>query len=251
MKRFLYILAITMATVCTMQAAPVNQAEARQVAGQFFSASSSRLAAPAAQSAIRLVYTAENERFYVFDRGARGGFVVVAGDDRLPQVLGYGNSGDFSAPDLPPSLRYWLGEMNRQIEYLHAHNEVAAHHPIKRATAVAPLLATQWDQGSPYNNQCPTYTTSTGVTNRAVTGCVATGLAQVMNYYQWPDVGMGSHSYVCNVNDMTTVELSADFSQSVYRWDLMLDTYDENSDPESCEAVAKLMSDLGISMEMG
>ena len=251
MKRFLYILAITMATVCTMQAAPVNQADARQVAGQFFSASSSRLAAPAAQSAIRLVYTAENERFYVFDRGARGGFVVVAGDDRLPQVLGYGNSGDFSAPDLPPSLRYWLGEMNRQIEYLQAHNEVAAHHPIKRATAVAPLLATQWDQGSPYNNQCPTYTTSTGVTNRAVTGCVATGLAQVMNYYQWPDVGTGSHSYNCNVNDMTPTYLSVDFSQSFYRWDLMLNSYDDNSSPESCDAVAKLMSDVGISMDMG
>ena len=251
MKRLFFFFTIAVAMVCNVQAAHVGEMAARQVADQFFSAKSSRLAAPAAQSAIRLAYTAENDRFYVYDRGARGGFVVVSGDDRLPQVLGYGESGDFSSINLPPSVKYWLDEMNRQIAYLQAHDDAVAHQPAKRVNAVAPLISTRWDQGAPYNDQCPTYTTPSGATMRAVTGCVATGVAQVMNYFQWPDVGRGSHSYTCNVNDMTPTELSVDYSQSVYRWDLMLNDYNANSSPESCEAVAKLMSDVGISMNMG
>ena len=237
-----------MATVCSLQAAQVGEAAARQVANKFFMANSSRLMAPAAQSALRLAYTAEDNHFYVFDRGSHGGFVVVAGDDRLPQVLGYGAEGDFSASTLPPSVQYWVDEMNRQIAYLQSHSGVSAHQPAKQATVVEPLVTTQWDQGTPYNNYCPTYNGGT----RSAAGCVATAMAQMMNYHEWPQVGRGSHSYSCNVdnNPDNYVELSADFSQSVYRWDQMLDIYDENSSEEACDAVAKLMLDVGISLDM-
>ena len=250
MKRLLFILAITMATVFSVQAAHVSEAQARQIAGSFFSAKSLRAPSHGGQPTLQLAYTADREHFYIYDRG-HSGFVVVAGDDRLPQVLGYSETGHFSATQVPPAMKYWMQEMNRQIAYLQEHDNVVAQVPFQHETAVDALMTTLWDQGTPFNDLCPTYTDNAGNTFRSVTGCVATAFAQVMNYYQWPDVGVGSHSYVCNVNDMTTVELSADFSQSVYRWDLMLDTYDENSDPESCQAVAKLMSDVGISMEMG
>ncbi len=251
MKKLLCVLAIALATACSVGAAQVTSADARQVADRFFSARSSRLAPQAGQAALRLAYSAEQERFYVFDRGARGGFVVVAGDDRLPQVLGYSETGTFTATDLPPAMEYWMGEMDRQIAYLQSHPEAVPHRPAPRKTAVGPLMTTLWDQDEPYNNHCPMYYSSNGDSARAVTGCVATACAQVMNYNQWPDVGRGSHSYTCNVNEMTVTQLSADYSQSVYRWDLMLDSYDANSSAESCEAVAKLMSDVGISMDMG
>ncbi len=250
-KRLFFILAISMAAVCSLQAAHVTVNDARQVADRYFSAKPSRMAASSGPSTVRLAYTAENERFYIFDRGARNGFVIVSGDDRLPQVLGYGDKGDFSVSHLPDAVQYWLDEMNRQIAYLQSHSDAKAHVPAKRATAVAPLMSTIWDQGAPYNNYCPTYTDANGNTGRAVTGCVATAFAQVMNYHQWPNVGRGSHAYYCNVNEMTPTNLSADFSQSVYRWDLMLDDYSEDSPAESCDAVARLMSDVGISMDMG
>ncbi len=240
-----------MAVVGSLQAAQVSVTDARQVADQFFSVKAQRMPAVAGQSAIRLAYTADQERFYVFDRGVNGGFVVVAGDDRLPQVLGYSVMGDFDANVMPDGLRYWLDEMNRQIAFLQSHPAVKVHRPAPPVTVVEPLLTTKWDQGAPYNNLCPYYYNSAGDSARAVTGCVATATAQVMNYNKWPDVGRGSHSYMCNVNNMTPTQLSADFSQSVYQWDLMLDEYDAGSSPESCEAVAKLMSDVGISINMG
>ena len=248
MKRILFVVAIAMATFYGLHAAQVSEAAARQVADKFFSAHSSQLMAPAAQSSMRLAYKAQDNHFYVFDRGSHGGFVVVAGDDRLPQVLGYGAEGDFSANTLPPSVQYWLDEMNRQIAFLQSHSDVSAHLPSKQATVVEPLVTTQWDQGTPYNNYCPTY----GGGTRSAAGCVATAMAQMMNYHQWPAVGRGSHSYSCNVdnNPDNYVELSVDFSQSVYRWDQMLDIYDDSSSEESCDAVAKLMLDVGVSLDM-
>ena len=97
-----------MATFYSLQAASINKTEARQVAVDFFSSKSSRMMAPATPSGVHLAYTAENDRFYVYDRGRNGGFVVIAGDDRLPQVLGYGDKGDFSTSALPSSVQYWI-----------------------------------------------------------------------------------------------------------------------------------------------
>ena len=251
MKRIsLICFVVTLSMVCTMQASPVSVADARQVATDFFSSAAPRLASHAGQSMVRLAYKAEQDRFYVFDRGEHGGFVVVSGDDRLPQVLGYGAEGDFSSADLPPAVQYWMDELDKQIAFLQSHRNVRVHYPVSRATAVEPLLTTQWNQDDPYNRYCPTYDTPNGTTVRSMTGCVATASAQLMNFYQWPPVGRGNHTYFCNVNDVTPTELSADFSQSVYRWDLMQDTYDESSSEESCDAVARLMSDVGISMDM-
>ena len=250
MKRLLFLFTIGFALVCNVQAARVDETAARQVANQFFSATSFRLMAQPGAPDVRLAYTAPEGRFYVYDRGTEGGFVVIAGDDRLPQVLAHGATGDFASRILPPAVQYWMDEMNRQIAFLQAHSDAAAYRPIKRAAVVDPLLTTRWSQEAPYNDLCPTYSTSSGAPQRAVTGCVATAVAQAMNYYRWPDVGRGSHSYFCNVNGSTGTELSVDFSQSQYQWDLMLDDYDEASSPESREAVAKLMLDVGISMNM-
>ncbi len=251
MKRFIFFFIAAMAMAGSLRAAPVGEADARLVADKFLATQSARFATHSGPSATRLAYAAEQGRFYVFERGTHGGFVVVAGDDRLPQVLAYGESGDFTAGTLPPAVRYWMDEMNRQIAYLQAHSDMAVHQPAKRAQAVGPLMTSRWNQGAPFNNYCPTYTDGYGNTARAVTGCVATATAQVMNYWQWPPVGRGSHSYYCNVADLTPTQLSADFSQSVYHWDLMLDEYDEGSSPESCDAVARLMADIGIASEMG
>lgn len=250
MKRLLFILAVIMAAVSGMQAAPVNESAARNIADAFFSANLSRFSAPGSQPVTRLAYTADADRFYVYDRGERGGFVVVAGDDRLPQVLGYSDSGTFAADNLPLPMQDWMAEMNREIAYLQAHGGMAIHQPRRQVTVVQPLLTSQWDQDWPYNLLCPTYNLG-GETMRAVTGCVATAMTQIMYYHKWPLQGTGSHSYNCNVNDTDPTVLSADFSQSFYQWDQMLDTYDQNSSEESCYAVAKLMSDAGISVNMG
>ena len=161
MKRFLFILAITMATVFSVQAAHVSEAQARQIAGSFFSAKSLRAPSHGGQPTLQLAYTADREHFYIYDRG-HSGFVVVAGDDRLPQVLGYSETGHFSATQVPPAMKYWMQEMNRQIAYLQEHDNVVAQVPFQHETAVDALMTTLWDQGTPFNDLCPTYTDNAG-----------------------------------------------------------------------------------------
>lgn len=195
--------------------------------------------------------TASGEaHYYVFNLTDAPGYVIIAGDDIATPVLGYSDNGSFDASNMPDGLRYWLGEYQRQLEYLKLHPECARQAP-STSTPVKPLLTCNWNQSSPYNNNCPTYSSSSG-TKRAVTGCVATATAQIMYYHKWPDQGTGSHSYSCYVNGSSrATTLSANFANSHYDWANMIDNYDSNSTSTQNAAVAQLMSDVGISVDMG
>lgn len=71
-----------------------------------------------------------------------------------------------------------------------------------------------------------------------------------MYYHKWPIQGSGSNSYQWTLNGENLGTLSADFSQSIYNWDAMTDIYNSSSSEESRDAVARLMSDIGIASEM-
>ncbi len=105
--------------------------------------------------------------------------------------------------------------------------------------AVTPLMTSRWDQGNPYNLYTPTVET-----RHAPTGCSATAQAQIMYYWKYPAWGQGSHAYPWK--DTT---LGADFMHEYY-WGRMVDMCTPFSSPSAKDAVARLMSDVGISMDM-
>ena len=116
-------------------------------------------------------------------------------------------------------------------------------------TEVKPLLTTRWEQGSPYNNNCPTAPSSS---NHCLTGCVATAMAQVMKYYQYPDKGKGNVNYWYRGDDGQQHNVEVDFGKSIYQWDMMKDSYtlsDHRTAAEQ-EAVARLMADCGAAVQM-
>ena len=228
------------------QAGPISPEQAESIASQFatsstspFKIKSTATGAATAKVAYAATSTTDASRnlLYVVNNG--NGYVVVAGDDAAPDmVLGYADGGQFSYDQAPENLRHWLDEYARQIEYMTANGITAADQAQapKFDTEVAPMLTTQWDQNAPYNALCP---------NGYPTGCVATAMAQVMNYHEWPKQGTGSHSY--NWNGQT---LSADFGSTTYDWNNMADIYDgTNSDAEN-DAVATLMYHCGVATEM-
>ena len=190
----------------------------------------------------QLVLANNHDEFFVFNDESNGGYVIVSGDERTPDVLAYSYNGHYNSGSVPCNMKAVLDDYAEQISYLRTHPEYKL--PVVRRTEetkVAPLLGeTAWYQSWPYNNMCPTIDGQ-----HCVTGCVATATAQVMYYHKWPERGTGSNSYEWNGHT-----LSADFSQSVYRWDLMTPTYDSNSNKESCDAVALLMHDVGYACWM-
>ncbi len=105
---------------------------------------------------------------------------------------------------------------------------------------VTPLLATKWNQDTPFWN----YTPRVGG-EPTPAGCSAVAMAQVMNYWKHPAQGQGSHSYTWNGQT-----LSADFNHP-YHWSLMRDTYYAGTyTAAQADAVARLCSDVGISIDM-
>ncbi|MDO5447977.1 MAG: C10 family peptidase, partial [Prevotellaceae bacterium] len=78
-----------------------------------------------------------------------------------------------------------------------------------------------------------------------VVGCMATAMSQIMYYHKWPQKGRGYHKY-----EWDGKTYSCNFSESVYDWDNMLPNYRGSYSVEQADAVAKLCSDVGISLDM-
>ena len=206
---------------------------------------------------LRLMYTqksGDNTLFYVFET-AKGGFLIASANDNANPVLGYTGNGTFHEALSIPSFKAWVNDCNKALTFvanqpeaafredyvrsMHRSNAARANMPI----VVSPLLESiAWNQGTPYNKECPLVQGE-----RCVTGCVATAMAMVMKYWEWPIHGTGEVSYVTSSRG---IELNADFSQSTYEWSSMLNRYDGEYTEEQVAAVAKLMSDVGISVQM-
>lgn len=192
--------------------------------------------------------TRSYSNFYIFS--SENSFVIVAADDRVKPIIGYSDSNPFVLNENMTNVNYWLGKVNNEIQYV-VDNDIKATEEIenewktllagnslapKSRATVEPLLTTKWNQGAPFNNMCP---------GGSVTGCVATAMAQIMNYWEWPKTGIGSFSY--KENDYG--ELTVDFSSATYDWANMKDTYGSYT-PTEANAVATLMYHCGVSVKM-
>ena len=258
MKKLFYgtvVLAIIILICPATNAKQLNSKEALTIATNFLQQSTTKSSHSQSISQLTLAHTAKSavdinkNCLYVFNKGEHDGFIIVAADDCVStEILGYSNTGEFNNDNIPTNFKWWLEQNQREIDYAikNGLNSTASIQPF--ATSVSPLLGNiSWDQGHPYNSLCPTLTNSKGEAEHTVTGCVATATAQVMRYYKWPSKGQGSNSYLWENGNKT---LSMDFSKSVYDWDNMTETYDNNSTSTQKNAVAKLMYDCGISCNM-
>ena len=190
---------------------------------------------------------ADFSNFYVF--GGENCFVIVSADDCVKPILGYSDENPFGTDAMPENVYGWLKDYDNQIQFA-VENHVKASSDArsrwqnlkagivsqeKSTNSISPLLQTKWNQGSPFNALCPSGT---------VTGCVATAMAQVMKYWNYPSHGVGSHSYSWNGRT-----LSADFGNTSYDWDNMKGTYSSYTNDEKL-AVATLMYHCGVSVDM-
>ena len=187
----------------------------------------------------RAAATATPQPYYVFNDDAGKGFVVVAGDDKMGEVLAYSNEASIDMANLNPEARYLFDAYRQVYEELRKNKALTtrAGAATKTTDAVQPLLKSKWGQDYPYSKQ-----------TRYMTGCVATAVAQVMYFHKWPAQGKGQESYTVKFDN--TVR-SADFTQSRYDWDNMLPNYNRrNVTAQQEDAVALLMNDVGIATNM-
>ncbi len=168
---------------------------------------------------------------YFFPLG-NDSYAIASADDNAPAMPGY-----FTATDLnhmPPAMSAMLDAYALTIVTQSQATLLSECEPIR------PLIKTSWDQESPYNEMCP----MDGDVH-AMTGCVATAMAQVMNYYRWPEKPTGTVTYLDGDQ-----YAQLDLSQYTFEWDLMLNSYKRNPSQAQIDAVATLMYAAGRSVNM-
>ena len=234
MKRLLHIQFLLVLLLALgyspLQAKRITQWQAQQQAYSFWGKQMPQKAKAKSRTATT---ASPSDAYYVFNNDA-GGFVIIAGDDAVTPVLGYTSTGTFDAENLPDGLKDLLKSYERQIAAL-GDNYVANQTATRAGFTGEKLLKTaEWNQNAPFNKYTP---------NNYVTGCVATAGAIVMKHHGYPAKGIGSHSYTWNGQDLT-----ANFEHD-YDWANMPTKYTVGND-EAFDGVARLMSDLGVAVEM-
>lgn len=178
--------------------------------------------------------------YHLFNR-KDGGFVLVAGDDAVRNVLAYSDTDTISSiENMPPAMQEMMEAYGTYVQAVRQRAASSSNDDIPAPTIpVSPLIKTKWGQGAPFNNMCPLLNN-----NRCISGCVATAMAQLMKYYNYPEKGTGSHSYQWNGQTLTVTP-----SEHVYKWNSMLQDYSSSFTSDNAIAVAQLMYDCGVVCE--
>ena len=244
------ILVLLLAIASAAMAAPVDPEAALTIARNF--ASTRHATRQDGRHAIRRVIrkSSQFEPYYIFNIGSDAGFVIVSGDDRAVPILGYADSGCIDINNIPTNMRAWLQGYADEMERVNADsteltingstgltingstrltiNEENANLSPRRAAAghiIDPMLQSAWNQNAPYNSRC----VFNGTT--CYTGCVATAMAQVMKYWEYPQRTTATiHGYTTKTTHMSVPAVSA---ETAFDWFSMKNYYseDDTSDP--------------------
>ena len=253
-KRLITLIPATLLCAAAV-ADPVTPEEALEIAKTFaVSTDTPTLVKAATRTAAKAkslsATVAATSPYYIYSRGEGQGYVIVSGDDCLPSVLGYAESGDYDEDNLPCAFYAFLNYYQGLIEDAQAAGENISRASAKRAkrkasskSTVSVLMTTAWHQSSPYNSWCP-YITDTST--RAATGCVATAGAQVV--YYWHKDNPNYYGYTTPTYSYGDAPVTESVAKGTpIKWDLMLDNYNSSYPDEYGDAVGEFVFALGAS----
>lgn len=185
--------------------------------------------------------------YYLFTGNDGYGFALVSSMEEDAPLLGYSAETAISATEnMPDALKAYLETYSQYIEacnngYAVPQAQEQSSFSMRRAADAEPLCKSLWGQGDPYNRLCPTIDGKP-----TVVGCVATAIAQIMYYWQWPVKGSGYG----NGTD-TNGEVIHGSLEHTYNWMAMKSTKAENSaSDEAANAVSQLSYDCGLAVGM-
>lgn len=264
MKKLAIISLLVLFSIVRSSAAPVDPASALQMAANFYKNNNVVATmngvllrmAKGEKSFRNVTPSATFDNLFIFNATDGNGFVIMSADDRSHPILGYSNVGTFDTDSIAPQVMDWLKGYDREISYLisndiQATDEIAAEWqslrtggqiPTRNTRNVTPLIQTTWNQAPLYNALCP-YDEGTG--EYTVTGCAATAMAQVLKYWEYPNVGTGTHTYY----DQNYGWQSANYESLIY-WNEMPNSLSSSSTTMQVLSVATLMRLCGVSADM-
>ena len=239
--RSIMLVALLLGCVLSLPAQQVTQEAALKKAEQFLGKPSLNRRAP--HKAPQLTLANNRDEFYVFNDKANGGYVIVSGEERMPDVLAYSYDSRFDTDNIPCNMKAWLEGYAELVKYLRTHHEASARRTTTERENVGPLLTCRYNQWpSPYNDKCPEVDGK-----RCPTGCTATAMAQIMFYWKWPKQTTGV------ISGYTTSTLKIEMPAipvTTIDWDNMLGAYGNGYTEEQADAISTLMQLCGTSVKM-
>ncbi|MCR5157692.1 MAG: C10 family peptidase [Prevotella sp.] len=256
MKRtvLLFVVAAMMTGAAT--AAPITREQARQKAEGFMQRMGMKSGLEeVANSRGKTKPAEEGEPLYVFNM-ADDGFVIISGDDRTADVLGYVQKGRYDYDQLPCNVRAFIDGYAEQIRFMQQRGSMKGTSFQSSHATIEPMLTCHWGQNAPYYNECPDFFEY----GKCVTGCVATALAQILYYHRSKAVTNVTlaeiTAYDCKnnwtVNDVEKGNLHVDGipAESPIDWANMQDDYDATASEAAEQAVAQLLKYCGAGLRM-
>ena len=268
MRKIILFLVLFTLTNLLLWSKQIDQKEAKKIAENFISNYVFYQQRNAGFD-LDLVYTGFNQDvknkkgqvekyYYVYNIGNKQGFIIISADDVNYPIIGYSKTGSYDVNHLPENFKSWMKsvEMGMQHAFDNSINPTqeikseweayrnSAKNIRTKLTEVQPLIKTKWAQGAPYNSQIP---------YRVRTGCVATVLAQIMKFHQYPISGIGKIPFYKTQdpsNNQIYILPEIDLTQYTYQWSDMLNDYSIGYTPEQAKAVGLLMYHIGTSVKM-
>ncbi len=260
MRKILFLASLLLSVSAI--AGTVSQNEALKAANAFMLKNRSGVslkATPASTPRMMANQNTGTPSFYIFNTVGDNGYVIVSGDDRTTQILGYVDHGNFDANKMPTNMKAWLENYEQQIAALDAMGikSAPANAPRPTRNSISPLITSHWDQAGPYWNHCPEFMdideNGDTVGELAYTGCVATSMAQIMNYYKHPmlctqiiPAYIVTYYWQEEYGAFETDPLDPIF----FDWDNMRDNYSGAETEAEKDAVAWLMLYAGCAAHM-
>ena len=231
MKRTLLLVLTAFSNILLANAEPITKARALSIATKYINNPKLSNDTPKTRSS----QANEQPAYYIFTNPNDKKFVIISGESKLNELVGYGDKMTENPNDQPPYFKLFLKEYERVVKEVRSKaTATTPQRPIKRK--VEPLLTCKWSQYDPFNKYTPL---SNG--QHTPTGCVATATAQVMFYNKWPK--NRPTEYIASTGDEAR-------KSSTYWWEDMKNTTNEMRTEQSRQAVGVLMYDIGKAVHM-
>lgn len=232
-------------------AEPVDQKRALKIANNWISNQSQNKSEKAIEKITEIHY--KNVLTYYLIEYKNSGFIIISADDKAKPILAYSNENLLGNYQNNPIINNWLSdyklyvysavnsqEKNNNSKYLKDWKNLEANIFATKSEKkeVAPMLESiKFSQGYGWNDFCPEDVE--GTNGRAIVGCVATAMAQIIRFWEHPKQGKSTYSYIHEKYG----KLTANFGETIYDWSNMSKIYPDKNN-------AKLLYQCGVSLDM-
>ena len=291
MKKFLLSLVLLSAALLPSVAQQRSEEEAKAIAKAFMQNNGYdfKITTSAKINKVRTEKAGEITPYFIFNDTQKGGFVIVGGQEGMSDILAYSNEECFNVDDMPPAAAVWLelyaATAKKAADYpemAKAEKKAAAKAFVNSNFAVRqnvnPLLGEiKFNQGHPYNDQCPVLSVTTikngnttVKTDNGLVGCSSTAFGMIMRYWKHPERPNGYKEHTFNYDSIVNKDslnakgeetkitgkmtIIGDFdNEEPYDWDNMLPSYKGGTvyNEVQAAAVSRLLAHVGIALGAG